>query len=398
MVQFRIQPTSTNVAGAPADGGAATVAAGETAAATGAAAGGAAAAADPSGPPPPPPPVLSPTEYEQFVATIAAAGGRADPSSGIVMGKRKRLPTQKGDPFIIDTRAGPKKKKKPKEQNDPESEFDTVWICSECKEAEYFAFADTGSELMICEGPCRRLFHWPCVGLKELPPDDVPYICPDCKEKRHICSLCNEFGADDLDVFLCSKKTCGLFFHEACLLGVGIEVEDIPAATNAVSDGESSSNGDKFEDAAGSDQPPNQIKFVCPAHCCWTCTQPEEREKETHSKGKGGTKKSRKAKAKAGGTGAFESKTEKLVVVSFGSRFYYAPTSVDLFGRLAYFTPTPLTPLFGFFIFISRRLLKNSAASHVPGRTMSGVSRPRRTSTNWHCSVTSVRTSKSYQT
>ena len=34
-------------------------------------------------------------------------------------------------------------------------------------------------QLLICEGTCRRLFHYPCAGLSQLPDQDEKYICKD---------------------------------------------------------------------------------------------------------------------------------------------------------------------------------------------------------------------------
>ena len=79
-------------------------------------------------------------------------------------------------------------KKKRKRQKDVETEFDMLWICSECKEAECMMKADA-EQLLICEGTCRRLFHYPCAGLSQLPDQDKKYICKDCIEQGHPCCI-----------------------------------------------------------------------------------------------------------------------------------------------------------------------------------------------------------------
>lgn len=192
-----------------------------------------------------------------------------------------------------------------------EAEFETVWICAECKEAECMMEPEA-TELLICDGPCRRLFHYPCAGLVKLPSEDEEFICTDCKERKHMCSMCSNYGTDDGDVFKCSKNNCGLFFHESCLAMQNIEVEIVEEVEARISVEISASNGDVASPAV-------KRRFVCPAHSCWTCTQKELKEQEratnadagaeTKSKSSSGKKKAMKL------SGAFECKAEKFMTV-----------------------------------------------------------------------------------
>jgi len=226
--------------------------------------------------------------------------------------RRKRKPSL--DPFLITeeprkVKAKPKKKKKV----DPEDEFESFWICCECKEAECMMKPEA-DQLLICEGTCRRLFHYPCAGLAELPAEDVPYICSDCTSQRHPCAICQEYGHDDEDVFVCSKDECGLFFHEHCLVMQNVEVQvnqEEEAKIVAEQRDEIPAKGSASRKAA-------KRHFVCPAHWCWTCSQRDEQEKEIQAekeaaaaKKKGGRKKKPKPKKNA-----FECKSGGRIIVS----------------------------------------------------------------------------------
>ena len=127
---------------------------------------------------------------------------------------------------------------------------DFNWICANCREAE--SVIDPESPLLLCEGPCGRPFHYPCAGLHSVPPNDQIWMCDDCIQKRHQCAGCNQYGDDDVDVFKCDKKNCGLFFHEGCLSTYSVEVTSIEV------------NGE------------TKPRFKCPAHECWTCASHSE--------------------------------------------------------------------------------------------------------------------------
>lgn len=222
--------------------------------------------------------------------------------------QRKRKPTYNEYHIVPEKRESKTKKKKDK--NDTEAAFETVWICSECKEAECMMRPEA-DVLIVCEGPCRRLFHYPCAGLSELPPDEEDYVCSDCMEKRHRCAVCQAYGDDGLDVFVCSRKNCGLFFHEACLAMNNVEF------TITQDDSETNSDGTK--------SPEENIKacqFICAAHTCWTCTQEDLKEQEQDT-ALSSAPQVTKARKKSKSAGNFESKTERYVIVSARETLFF---------------------------------------------------------------------------
>lgn len=225
---------------------------------------------------------------------------------------RRRQASSHKDFFILDeNQSKPKKRKQENKQIDNEAEFDTFWVCCECKEAEC-AMKPEVEHLMICEGTCRRLFHYPCAGLAELPGDEESYVCKDCQNSKHACAICQEYGHDDEDVFNCSKDKCGLFFHEHCLImqNVDVKVNEIDEAKLAI------------EQMQGETSQRTMVKrdFVCPSHWCWTCTQTEllAKEKEDAKKASENTTKSKTGKKKKKSTSvAFLTKTVDRVIVSY---------------------------------------------------------------------------------
>ena len=166
-------------------------------------------------------------------------------------------------------------------------------------------------QLLICEGSCRRLFHYPCAGLAKPPAEEEAYICQDCRNKRHLCSLCQIYGTDYEDVFPCCASKCGLFFHEGCLLMREVEVKLVPIASNG--------------DARPSDEHDDEGKlastfrreFRCPAHYCWTCCQKDlvEKEKKQAAELRSAEKKKGRRKSKSANP-SFGQKTEQLTIVS----------------------------------------------------------------------------------
>ena len=191
-----------------------------------------------------------------------------------------------------------KSSKASKEDNSRSLQF--IWICVECKEAECVTHPD--SPLLVCEGPCRRPFHYPCAGLPSLPPADEMWVCNDCTNRRHECCVCHEYGYDDVDVHKCDKRDCGLFYHEACLNMYDVDIlqekvvtskkttkendnySDNKDGINIDSDNtneikeEKDHNGDNDEITKRSNTTCTAVlsatrpKFICPAHACWTCS------------------------------------------------------------------------------------------------------------------------------
>lgn len=203
-----------------------------------------------------------------------------------------------------------RKPKQPKKAKDVEEELDMAWICAECREAECLMHPEA-DQLLVCEGPCIRVFHYPCAGLSKMPAEDEKYICKDCTENRHACAICKEYGIDDKEVFKCSKHKCGLFFHESCLSMQNVEVQVVPI-TSA-----NSSSTSSLETAPAEK---SKLIFTCPAHNCWTCTQWElKKEEEDEAKEAAAIQKgskSRGKKKKQSLPGFFSCKKEATLVVS----------------------------------------------------------------------------------
>ncbi|GMH71126.1 hypothetical protein TrST_g11329 [Triparma strigata] len=139
------------------------------------------------------------------------------------------------------------------------------WICRECNEIE--ASLDIDAPLLICEGPCLRTFHTVCVGEESVP--EGKWICRDCKEERHMCVVCAEYGEDGVEggVVKCGRKNCGLYFHESCVRNYNFDEDEKWVRAN--------------EEAITSKTEPPPLQFTCPAHFCWSCqdVKKEDRKK-----------------------------------------------------------------------------------------------------------------------
>jgi len=223
-----------------------------------------------------------------------------------------------------------------------ESDLETHWICAECKEAECLMNPEA-DHLLLCEGMCNRLFHYPCVGLAEIPPEHEPFICKDCIEQIHPCSYCKEYGKDDIDVFLCRNQRCGLFFHESCLSILNVEVHIQPSSQPSDGEAESAGAASMNTDPEGTVPDPTATSgsiisevsclndvtniphgarriFLCPAHHCWTCTQVHLKQQEADEAKAADTKLS-----KTGGKSRKKSRT--------GGSFFVAKKEATLFVR-----------------------------------------------------------------
>lgn len=182
-----------------------------------------------------------------------------------------------------------------KKKDDPD---DMNWTCALCKEAECL-MEPNADQFLICDGVCRRVFHYPCAGLSQIPDSDEDWICKDCTQSRHQCAFCQEYGQDHVDVFPCRKDTCGLFFHESCL-----EWNNVPVKMERPM-----SEADKTASSIG------VPIFTCPAHHCWTCTQEDalkKEQEEADAKKKEGGKKVKRSKKKS----IYICKTEGRLYVS----------------------------------------------------------------------------------
>ena len=187
-------------------------------------------------------------------------------------GKRKRSGRQRSTPAtnIIKTTADSSTSTKRRRAVDGGKDFSTSWICCECGEAECSMLsahqkADTNDDdLIICEGTCCRLFHYPCAGLSRMPLPHETYVCHDCQVGQHACAFCHTYGVDHVDVFPCSQvNQCGLFYHESCLVLNDISFQLVPMGSDDPRNQDS---------AACGEEPLLRREFTCPAHSCWTCS------------------------------------------------------------------------------------------------------------------------------
>jgi hypothetical protein len=222
--------------------------------------------------------------------------------------KRKRKARQVDNFFVHDETAKKKAPVRKKKVMDAEEEFESYWICSECKEAECMMKPEA-DKLLICEGACRRLFHYPCAGLAELPGEDEEYICADCTTRKHSCSLCHHYGLDNEDVFCCSKDGCGLFFHESCLSMQNIEVQRTHTQQEDLASVDVDETASDSLEKSTNGSSGGTCRFICPAHNCWTCTQDKQPTDKASP-----NKKGRKKKVNKGG--AYDVKTQSRIIVS----------------------------------------------------------------------------------
>lgn len=90
---------------------------------------------------------------------VRTSGGRT------LRGKRSQtsadVPEESGEQ-VLSSDVSTKKKPRKKKQDDLEEEAD--WVCTICRQME----AEDGSDLLLCEGGCKRSYHFNCLGLKEV--------------------------------------------------------------------------------------------------------------------------------------------------------------------------------------------------------------------------------------
>ena len=183
-------------------------------------------------------------------------------------------------------------------------EHEFTWICVECNEAE--CLENPEAELILCEGKCNRAFHHPCANLSSIPSSEEAWICEDCQTGHHQCAICQQYGADDEDVFRCDKQDCGLFFHESCLSMRNVEIQITETSLPLTVEEE------------GLDVEPvimSKPRFTCPAHSCWSCTEdyvpPEDDEAPVKKRSKG-----RNTGKSSNGVNYFASKRDPRLYVS----------------------------------------------------------------------------------
>ncbi|XP_047976708.1 protein ENHANCED DOWNY MILDEW 2-like isoform X2 [Salvia hispanica] len=137
------------------------------------------------------------------------------------------------------------------------------------------AICDNGGDLFICDGKCMRSFHATvkdgedsqCLSLGLTKAEleaikNVPFICDNCKYKKHQCFACGKLGSSDElsnpEVFCCVNGACGYFYHPHCVATLLHPGDD--AAT------------EELEKRIANGEP-----FACPIHKCHVCKELELR-------------------------------------------------------------------------------------------------------------------------
>ena len=100
--------------------------------------------------------------------------------------------------------ASPVKTKKTAKEKGPKVEKDhNDWFCTNCGMLE----AVQGTDLVLCDGLCRRSFHLECLSRDEHAnytaqmasgDEDAKYFCAQCRTSQHSCFLCGKVGVDYL--------------------------------------------------------------------------------------------------------------------------------------------------------------------------------------------------------
>ena len=111
-------------------------------------------------------------------------------------------------------------------------------LCSICDQLE----AVDHSDLILCDGPCLRSWHLGCMDCIDSSGFPDEWMCEDCERGQHKCSYCGDFGRDDIDLYKCMDKKCGIYYHYNCLTQLDAEylilkepsgvMEDIPCLYN----------------------------------------------------------------------------------------------------------------------------------------------------------------------
>ncbi|KAJ1611024.1 PHD domain-containing protein [Cryptosporidium canis] len=86
-----------------------------------------------------------------------------------------------------------------------------------CGTCNYIESDTELSNMIKCEGYCRRPYHLKCVGLDSLP--DTRWKCKNCLNNLVFCNICNSYGnKSDHNFLKCYHPICMRFFHTHCIL------------------------------------------------------------------------------------------------------------------------------------------------------------------------------------
>ena len=98
---------------------------------------------------------------EQPMVASSSGGNNAPPLKMTTSSSTSPPPPSLADDTPKPTKQNKKKKTNAaSEEVREESNLESIWICTECKEAECLDDAD--APLLLCDGRCNRPFHPPC--------------------------------------------------------------------------------------------------------------------------------------------------------------------------------------------------------------------------------------------
>lgn len=148
-----------------------------------------------------------------FIPVVSSQDLTTNGSSSTVDGESTPAVVVVEDVPVLKTMSGRKVKARVEEVKTPAKkqkvekvEVDTNdWICGVCNLLE----AADGTDLLLCDGACKRSFHSGClVGSNSTPPKpaDDSWLCGDCANCRHMCFVCKEKG-EDYEVCVCIEVT-----------------------------------------------------------------------------------------------------------------------------------------------------------------------------------------------
>lgn len=159
------------------------------------------------------------------------------------------------------------------------------------------------SNMIKCEGYCRRPYHLRCVGLKHLP--DTRWKCANCLNNLVFCYICNSFSKKSNSNFLkCYHPICMRFFHTHCILNHSNHIiwtfnnkscgqTCLAPNSNAHVQSEINVGGDILGKIFGEEKVDKErialrllnefgFKFICSRHYCWTCSEYVRSKKKIH--------------------------------------------------------------------------------------------------------------------
>jgi hypothetical protein len=109
------------------------------------------------------------------------------------------------------------KAKKPRSNKGVDRDVDDHdWLCYVCNLLE----SVDGSDLVLCDGPCRKSVHQGCLKEASISENDELWYCNECVSGRHRCFICGEHGKDfkvSLPLLLITSSFSNIFFGSCAL-------------------------------------------------------------------------------------------------------------------------------------------------------------------------------------